>query len=207
VRTSLGLLAIGVVLSVLGVIERDDPELPLPLRQRLNGELQKLRSKGHAAELLVTSGHAEELSEKARARAEQTGETVIAISADWVAFVPSAKDREVATPRAWSDMAQRIAWQYLRNDDVGGAATAVVRGYSVNLISRGLYPAQPPLPPIFLPDITRTQTRPIDVHLTGFGIVFVILALATFIARKAEKRRALRTRLETRTGDVLGAGS
>ncbi len=189
-RTSLGLLAAGALLIAFGFVERDNPELPLPLRQRLNGELQELRTKGHAAELLVTSGHAEELSEKARARALQTHETVIAISADWVAFVPSAKDSEVAAPKVWSEMAQRIAWPYLRNDDVGGAATAVVRAYSINLISRGLYPAAPPLPPIFLPDVTRSETRSIDVHVTGLGIVFIVLALASFVARKARERRA-----------------
>jgi hypothetical protein len=187
-RLSLALLSLGLLLLALGVTRSDEPELPLPLRQRLNGELSNLRSKGHAAELLVSSGHSEELSAKARARARETGATVIAVSADAADFVPSPKDTQIADPAHWTAVARHVAWPYLRNDDVGGAASALVRAYSANLIARGQYPAQPPLPPIFLPDITRSQRRSIDVHLSGFGIVLVIMGLANFLAGRRTRR-------------------
>lgn len=190
------LLALGLSLIVTGVLEHDDPALPLPLRQRLEGELSSLRSTGHAAELLVTSGHAEELSQKASARARESGATIIAVSADGVAFVPSRKDAELITPRAWSDMAQRIAWPYLRVDDVRGAATALVRAYSVNLIAHGRYPARPPLPPILLPDMTRVEQRSTDVHLTGSGLALLIVALASFVAGRAKRRKTESYRVE-----------
>jgi hypothetical protein len=185
----LALLGLGLSLIVLGALERDDPALPLPLRQRLDGELASLRSTGPPAELLVVDGRAEELKQRALARAKESGATVIALSADGVAFVPSPKDAELITPRAWSDMAQRIAWPYLRNDDVRGAAMALVRAYSVNLIAHGRHPARPPLPPIFLPDTQRAEQRSTDVHLTGSGIALLIVALAGFLAGRAQRRR------------------
>jgi hypothetical protein len=171
-----GVLAAGVLLSSAGVFALQGTTLQSALASRLNQELALAQARGHPASILVMDGDEDLVRDRALRVARDNGETVLAISHETALVVPSAADRSLASPQAWSAVAYNVVAPYLRNDDLPGAAAALVRRYTDELTTRGILDALPPRAPIFLPDIERQPDYPSESWLLGIGLMLMMSA-------------------------------
>ncbi len=169
-------LVTGVLLSAAGVFALQRTTLQSLLASRLKQELALAQERGHPASILVMDGDEAVVRDRALRIASENGQTVLAISPETALVVPSAADRALASPQVWSAVAYNVVAPYLRNDDIPGAASALVRRYTDELTTRGVLDALPPRAPIFLPDIERQPDYPSESWLLGIGLMLMVSA-------------------------------
>lgn len=172
----------GVLLMMAGGLELQRTQVQSLLAARLEYELREARERGHPARVLATDGGDEQVRREARELAHATGATVLAISPETALVIPSPADRRFGTEQAWSTAAYDVASAFLRNDDFNGAAAAVVRRYTDELVLRGVISPLPPRAPIFLPDIERHPDYPSESWLLGLGIVLFMFGAERLLA-------------------------
>jgi len=137
---------------------------------------------------LLMAGTRDELIAHVRALSPDGSTTVLALSHDAAVIVPSHEDRALRPEVEWRRLARRVTAGFLRNRDIHGAAVALVRAYSLELMRHGILPSLPPLPPLLLPDTEMRPEAPHLVAISGFGIVLLVLAGARATACLAARR-------------------
>jgi hypothetical protein len=180
--------ALGVALLGAGALDVHRPQLRFLQERLLEYELEPARARGHAAEVLFRDVSHGQLRDSARTLSRRHSETVLALSADTALIVPSAADAQIASESSWSAVAADVSEPFLRNQDLQGAAAALVRRYEQELIERGILPALPPRRPIFLPDVTRAPDYPSESWLSGLGIIVLVLVSARLLEQAARRR-------------------
>jgi hypothetical protein len=183
------LLGIALVAIIAGAFDLERTQIQIMLAHRLEYELRGARERGHPVFVLITDGAEAEVRAEAEAFQRVTGSTVLAVTEETALVVPSPADLRYATAEAWSVAVSNAASAFLYNDDLNGAAAVVVRLYTNELVRRGVLPALPPRPPIFMPDIERHPDFPNEAALLGMGIMLGIFsAYGLLMSRRARAR-------------------
>jgi len=167
-------LVVGLGLAAAGLFRLGDARLILPLRARLEHELDSARRAGHPVSLLVMGADEVTLRSSATALAQSSGQTVLGLSRQAVVIVLDGLDRRLADEAALTREAHRQVDPFFVTDDLHGAAAVLVRLYTSRLIASGILPALPPLTPLLYPDIERHPMTPAESALPGIGIALLI---------------------------------